>query len=149
MYLVLRCVCPPMSISASKYRSSLTLKIPASLIPPDYRVIFDFYSPPKQSKFYNVTWEVMLSQAVLQAIPHYFLCYSIRLRVWSSTALSKLLLSDDGGKLSPFPLPASVALHDVFALGKKKATHSVHDISGSGTFQVNTVVCIPLAYALL
>lgn len=58
--------------------------------------------------------------------------------MWSSTALSKLLLSDDGGKLSPFPLPVSVALHDVFALGKKKATHSVHDISGSGTFQVNT-----------
>ena len=66
--------------------------------------------------------------------------------MWSSTALSKLLLSDDGGKLSPFPLPVSVALHDVFALGKKKATHSVHDISGSGTFQVNTGCrCIPVA----
>jgi len=59
--------------------------------------------------------------------------------VWSSTALSKLLLSDEGGKLSPFSLPTSVALHDVFALVKKKATHSVHNMSGSGTFQVNTV----------
>ena len=59
--------------------------------------------------------------------------------MWSSTALSKLLLSDDGGKLSPFSLPTSVALHDVFALVKKKATHSVRDMSGSGTFQVNTV----------
>ena len=43
-----------MSISASRYRSSLTLKILASLILPDYKVIFDFYSPPKQSEFYNV-----------------------------------------------------------------------------------------------
>lgn len=43
-----------MSISASRYRSSLTLKSLASLTPPDYRLIFDFYSPPKQSKCYNV-----------------------------------------------------------------------------------------------
>ena len=39
-----------MSISATRYRSSLTLKSLASLTPPDYRLIFDFYFPPKQSK---------------------------------------------------------------------------------------------------
>ena len=72
-----------MSISASRYRSSLTLKSLAFLTPPDYRLIFDFYSPPKQSKYCNVgsavdhviTFRItsavdMFSHAVLEVIPH-------------------------------------------------------------------------------
>jgi len=61
---------------------------------------------------------------------------STELRVWSFTELSKLLLSEEGGKLSPFSLSTSVALHDIFTLGEKAATQSSHDMSRSGTFQV-------------